>query len=214
MTFDLPLASLSTVFALHWAVLLSPGVNTLLVAQLAASGQPRSAAAASVGISSIALAWATLAALGVGAVFSAHPSIRLSMQVACGLYLLWIATKLWRGSAGALGTAAPMRAAQALRMGLLTNATNPKTALFFGSVFATALPHSASWALIASAVALMWLNSLVWHLLLTAAFSRQRIQHAYAAQGRILSRVASLALGAFGLRMLIQSAQEARQRIT
>jgi threonine efflux protein len=202
---------LATAFALHWAVLLTPGPNALLIAQLAASGHARAARAASVGIASVALTWATLAALGVGAVFAAHPALRTTLQAAGGAYLLWIAAKLWRASRSAnqptatQGTLTAFTTAQAFRLGLVTNLGNPKTALFFGSVFATSLPAEPTSALLAAAIALMTANSLAWHLLLSWAFSHARVQRAYARQQGLLHALASAVLAVFGGRLLLRA---------
>jgi threonine efflux protein len=81
------LSTLLTVALLHWAALVTPGVNFFVLSQLAASGQRRSACYAALGISVVAVTWAILAVLGVNALFMAHPQVRLAMQVAGGIYL-------------------------------------------------------------------------------------------------------------------------------
>lgn len=68
------------------------------------------------------------------------------MQIAGGLYLLQLAWKLWCSGGGNVqppaAGAATLGPAAALRVGLMTSALNRKIALFYGSVFATALPAS------------------------------------------------------------------------
>ena len=80
--------TLLTIAVLHWAVLILPGFNFLLIGQLAASGRRSTAMAAVVGMTTATLLWALLAVAGVGIVFTAHPVIRQLAQVAGGLYLL------------------------------------------------------------------------------------------------------------------------------
>ena len=136
--------TLVTIAVLHWAVLLVPGFNFLLIGQLAAGDRRAAALAAVAGMTTATLVWAGLAVAGVGLVFQAHPAVRLVMQVAGGLYLAWVAVGLWRS--GRPASAPPsdgLASAAAFRVGFLTSALNPKIALFYGSVFATALP--ASW---------------------------------------------------------------------
>ena len=70
------LSALASIAVLHWAVLLVPGFNFVLIGQLAASGQRRSAFAAVAGMTLGTLTWALLAVLGVGVVFAAHPALR------------------------------------------------------------------------------------------------------------------------------------------
>lgn len=173
-------ASLITIALLHWAVLLVPGFNFVLLGKLAA-GQSRAAAMAAVaGMTTGTLAWATLAVLGVGAVFSAHPLLRQTAQVAGGLYLLQLAVKLWRsGTTPASPTTAHMSGAAAFRVGFVTSALNPKIALFYGSVFATALPAVPSVLHAASAVGLVYANSIVWHTGLALVLSHGAVQSAY-----------------------------------
>lgn len=151
------LQSLVTIALLHWAVLLVPGFNFVLIGQLAASGSRRGALAAVVGMTTATLIWAVLAVSGVGAVFSAHPMLRLVAQVGGGLYLLYLAAGLFRaGGATAPAEQAVQGGLAAFRAGFVTSALNPKIALFYGSVFATALPAQPSAWLVAAAVALVY----------------------------------------------------------
>lgn len=206
------LATLTTIAALHWVVLITPGVNLMLVSQLAAGGQQRAAIYACFGITTVTLTWALLALLGVNALFTAHPQLRLGLQIMGGVYLCYVALRLWR--AGAPAAAAPQTARlarwAAFRIGFLTNIMNPKSALFFGSVFATALPPTPAPGLLVAAVALVYLNALLWHLFLALAFSRPKVQAAYARQRSLLNRAAGLVVGAFGLRLLATTVQEVR----
>jgi threonine efflux protein len=73
------------------------------------------------------------------------------------------------------------------------------------------LPPQPSVGVMATAVALMFANSLGWHLLLGFAFSRAGVQRAYARQQRVLNRLAAAVLGAFGLRLWAQTAMDAQQ---
>lgn len=212
------LATLLTIAVLHWAVLLLPGFNFVLIGQLAASGQRRAAWHAVGGMTTATLAWATLAVAGVGAVFAAHPLLRQGMQIAGGLYLLQLAWKLWRS--GGAGAQAPepgnatttMGPAAAFRAGFMTSALNPKIALFYGSVFATALPVDPSPQLVGLAVAMVYANSVLWHNFLAAALSRPQIQRAYLRKYAPLNRVSAGLVGLLGVKLIVATLQEARVR--
>jgi threonine efflux protein len=91
-----------------------------------------------------------------------------------------------------------MTAARAFALGFFTNALNPKSALFFGSVFATALPAAPSTALLFAVVMLAFANALVWHLSLAIAFSTRAVQTGYARQRTLLNRFAALVMGVLG----------------
>ena len=207
------LTTLLTVALLHWIVLVTPGVNVLLVSQLAASGHRRSAFFAGLGVTIVAVTWAMLALLGVSALFTSLPKLRLALQVAGGIYLCYVAVRLWRSSTSAKGTQSEMLVPwAAFRLGFLTNIMNPKSALFFGSVFATALPQEASSSLLVAATALVFVNALCWHTFIAVAFSHPRVQAAYSRQRRLLNRVAGAFVGAFGIRLLAATANEVQSR--
>lgn len=204
---------LLAIAVMHWVVLVTPGANVLVVSQLAASGHRRAACFAALGVTVVAVLWAMLAVLGVHAVFSAHPLLRAMLQVAGGLYLCYVAVRLWRsGVSTEHVTQSRLGPYAAFRLGVLTNILNPKSALFFGSVFATALPAAPSAFLLAAAVAVVFVNALIWHLFLALAFSQPKVQAAYGQQRKVLNRVASALVGAFGLRLLLSTLAEARAR--
>ena len=94
-------ASLLAIALLHWAVLLVPGFNFVLLCQLAAGRSRVTALAAAMGMSTGTLMWASLAVFGVGAVFAAQPVLRQVVQGLGGAYLVYLALRMWRsGCAG------------------------------------------------------------------------------------------------------------------
>jgi threonine efflux protein len=200
---------LVTLWLLHVAVLLTPGANLLLVSQLAASDRRGSASFAALGVSVGAGMWAALAVFGVNAVFLAFPGFRLTLQAVGGIYLVYVAARMWRsGVPSRQEEDRPLSAWSAFRVGLLTNATNPKPALFFTSVFAASFPAEPSAPLQAATITLFFANSLGWHLFLAFAFSRQRIRVGYTWNRTLINRLAGAVLGAIGLRLLTVSAAE------
>lgn len=207
------LATLLAVALRHWLALMTPGANVLVVSNLAASGSRRAAVFAGLGVTVVAGVWSSLAVLGVNAIFAAHPYLRISVQVAGGLYLLYVALRLWCTSAAARGgQSIQLSPSAAFRLGFLTNIMNPKSALFFGSVFATAFPPEPSPLLLLLAVALVVVNALVWHMFLALAFSHHRVQAAYARRRAAIGRTAGTLVGAFGVRLLFVAASELRAR--
>src|SRR6185295_10808026 len=96
------LSTFATIWVLHVSAMMSPGPNVLLVSQLAASDRARSAVLAAVGVACGATLWATCAVLGVHVVFVVFPGLRLALQITGGVYLLYVAIRLWRSSGAAL----------------------------------------------------------------------------------------------------------------
>lgn len=195
-------STLVTVSVLHWLVLVTPGANVLVVSQLAASGQRKAALCAAGGVTSVALIWSVLAVLGVHAIFAAHHYLRMMLQLAGGGYLCYVAIRLWRsGSQQTQAHRTAMNSAAAFRLGFLTNIMNPKSALFFGSVFASALPASPSSTLLVAVVGMVFVNALVWHAVLALTFSQARVQRAYGRYRGRLNRIAAIVVAVFGLRL-------------
>jgi threonine/homoserine/homoserine lactone efflux protein len=171
----------------------------------------KSAAYAAVGVAVGAALWACAAALGIKAIFEMFPPFRLTLQVAGACYLLYIAHRLWNAGAKSAAEATEPTSARAFRLGLLTNLSNPKAALFFGSIFSASLPVEPSSLLLFCAVGLVVLNSLLWHLLLAYLFSRGSLQAAYDAKRHIVGRGSSLVVGALGLSLLSVTLREAKR---
>lgn len=200
----------ATIVLLHWAILIAPGANVLAVLQLAASGQRRAAVGAALGIATVAVTWAALALVGVHALFSALPALRIALQCIGGAYLLHVATRLWRiGGLTAAGAATATSLRAGFSVGVLANVANPKSALFFGSVFAAALPAAPDAEVVVLCLALVLVNALAWHLALAWVFSRPAAQRRYARHKRALARIGAVLLGAFAGRMLFGAALDA-----
>jgi threonine efflux protein len=204
-------APLLAIAVLHWAVLVIPGFNFVLIGQLAASGSQRAAMSAVAGMTAATLVWACLAVAGVGVVFSAHPTLRIGVQIAGGLYLLHLAYKLWRAGGEVTASAPPvLGSGAAFRAGFMTSALNPKIALFYGSVFATSLPANPPLLLAVAAVLLVFANSVVWHSSLALLLSRPSIQGAYVKHNRFLNRLSAAVVGIYGAKLIAAAMEETR----
>lgn len=107
----------------------------------------------------------------------------------------------------------PLSPMAAFRAGFLTNVTNPKAALFFGSVFAASFPANPSNALQLSAVAVVFCSALSWYFFLASAFSMHHVQNAYLSLSVIVRKFSSITFGAFGVSLLIASWREARANL-
>lgn len=129
--------------ALALIVTLTPGPDTLLVASHAARNGARAGMAALAGIMTGAAWYGTLIALGALSILVAVPALFLAVKVAGALYLAWLgAGMIWNALKGgrreASAKALDLKAPYA--QGFLTNALNPKVALFY----LAALPQFAS----------------------------------------------------------------------
>jgi threonine efflux protein len=201
---------LASLFVVDLLAAISPGPNFVLVSHTAASSSRRDAFAAVVGVITANLAWAVAVVLGLTAIFIVVPSLYAAIKVLGGIYLIYLAIGLWRSRpdarserGAAQGTATGTCALRAYVRGLLTAATNPKSVVYFGSVFAVFLsPGTPAWVQLA-AVAIAIANGLLWYGLVAALFSIGAVQARYLAVRRPLNRLAGVLLGAFGARLVL-----------
>lgn len=193
---------LLAVAAIHTVVLVIPGPDVLLVSQTALARTRRAALLAGLGVVLGIACWAALALLGIGLLFQAFPWIHGVVKVAGGAYLLWMGVNLWRSSARPDAQAAPIQAPlsdlAALRAGFLTNISNPKAAVFFGSVFSGVLGAHAGTSLKLAAFLVIVGLSVGWFALVAAGMSTAPMQRAYLRARRAVDRVAGTLMLGFG----------------
>jgi threonine/homoserine/homoserine lactone efflux protein len=168
MTYALLAAFIATASLLA----ITPGLDTALVLRMAAIGGPRPAALAGFGVAVGCFCWATLVALGLGALLAASQLAYTALRWAGAAYLLWVGYKMMRyprrsflAEAGGHDT---RRAAFAT--GALTNLLNPKVGIFYVSFLPQFVPHGVPVApYIMLLGAIHALLSLVWFACLIAA---------------------------------------------
>ena len=200
---------LFTIWLLHFAALVVPGANVIYITYLAASHNARTAAFASIGIAMGVAIWSTASILGVHILFDNFPQLRIGVKLLGVIYLLYIAFLLWRTKLTRDHlNLPPLSKCKAIGGGLLVNLTNPKAAMFFGSVFSATLPANPSTLLLICSVAVVVLNSLSWHLFLSYAFSRHKVQRGYYHYNTIINRVSSALFGGLGLYLLTDVIRE------
>ena len=204
------LSTLLTVWLLYLGAMVSPGPNILLVSQLAASRGRKAAWVAGLGVAFGAGVWASCAVLGIHALFLAFPNLRLTLQMVGAFYLLYVAARLWRSGTPSIESSIRKRGLWvAFRAGALTNLTNPKAALFFGSIFAASFPAQPKAALQLGAIAVVVLSAIAWYTLLAVIFSRSVVVQNYARASVLLGRLASVCFGIISVGMLYKTVREA-----
>lgn len=197
---------LGSVAGLYLMLAVSPGPNFLVITMAAVSQSRRHAIYTALGVSTASVLWAGLAAAGLGVVIAHFNWAHRVLQVAGGLYLLYIGVKIFRNAPQPM----PQRAAygvgqrtlQAYRYGLVTNLTNPKSLVFFSSAFATLFtPGLAVWAKV-SAVVVVALISIAWNILMATAFSADGARQNYSRAKCTIDRLTGGLLAFFGLKLI------------
>jgi threonine efflux protein len=195
---------------IHFPVMVSPGPNFLLVTQTAVSQSRRAAVLTALGIATGAVLWSGMAAIGVGILLTKPGWLFRVLRILGGAYIVYIGIRMWlkKGKKILVSTEATSDHGSGLRvyrMGLFTNLTNPKSAVFFGSIFTALIGPSLPIWLRVAAVCIIGFNAVWWHVTLAFVFSGKRVQRIYTAIHKWVDWVAGGFLTFSGLRLIWES---------
>jgi threonine/homoserine/homoserine lactone efflux protein len=178
----------------------SPGPSFVMVAQTSLSTTPRNGRVAALGIGAGGLTFAIAATLGLGAVLAYAGPLFLIVKIAGGAYLLYLGIRLWQASTREENDVehAPAVSTRTFVTAMLTQLSNPKAIVVYGSVFASALPlHPAPWLLVALPVA-VWAVETLWYLIVATVMSRPAARHVYRRAAKAIDRTAGTVMGGLG----------------
>jgi threonine/homoserine/homoserine lactone efflux protein len=197
-----PLLSL----ALLWTVaVVTPGPNFFNIAQLAASQSRRHGVVAALGVATGTVLWGLAGGLGIKTLFSVAPALYLGFKIAGGCYLIYLGLKQFKRKA-AIAPGEPAATHQTYlsvyARGLLGNMTNPKSALFVTTIFATAMPAHVSPLLLALAVLTMATLSFSWYCSVALFFASRRVAGVYERSRQWLDRLAGGCYLLFGAHLV------------
>lgn len=200
------IALVLTIVPTHFAVMISPGPNFVLLSSTALSIGRRAGIRAALGIAVGSLIWMTAAAVGVTAMLEALPALGIILKILGGLYLIYLGFRLWR-SKGIVNAAPTMTsgpgADHGFRQGLIVNLTSPKSAAYFGSIFAVFLTDDVPFLALFSLILCLFCMSVIWHAALATAFSAEKIRRPYLQFAETINKVAGAVLTVLGLRMVL-----------
>ncbi|MBY5546087.1 LysE family transporter [Rhizobium leguminosarum] len=196
------LFSLFTIGLVQLVAVISPGPSFLITAQTAAARSRSDGVKVALGLGSGSLLWALAALLGLNMLFHALPTLFFVMKVAGALFILWVAFQIFRHASEPLVIEDRDGAANPFLKGLLTQLSNPKVAVFFGSIFVSMLPAEAPLWMTIALFAIVFLNEFSWYSIVAILFGSGRIRTFYIGMKSWIDRITGLFLGALGLRLL------------
>ena len=205
-----PIAQLAAIAGVMLLACASPGPDMLAVTSHAFARR-RAGVCAAAGVATSHALWTTLAVFGLGLILARLAWLYEGIRIAGGVYLLYLGVKTLIGLRQPAATeAAPPPAAaksssgaQAYRRGLLVGLTNPKAAVFFGSLFVTLLPAHASLWVHGATVLTVVAVSIGWFTSIALLFSTGRMQRGYAKLRRPVDALMGSVLVALGARLAL-----------
>lgn len=185
---------------------ISPGPSFLLVARISISESRSSGLAAAVGMGVGGTILAILALLGLKAVFSSMPMLYNGMKLLGGFYLMYIGLQMWRGANSPLsiqetGGATGQSCRKAFGVSLFTQLSNPKTIVFYGSIFAALLPATLPPLLMIALPACVFLIEAGWYGIVAMVLSSAAPRAVYLRAKPGIDRTAGGLIGLLGIKL-------------
>ncbi|MDP1315671.1 threonine transporter RhtB [Acinetobacter lwoffii] len=178
---------LFTICLLHFVAQLSPGPDILLIAKSAASTTRQNALKVIAGISAGIVVWVVLTLAGFTVLIGQFPWIQQALMLLGGMFLAKMGWAMLKGGVHSFknghqtddDTNGQVQAKNYFMLGLWTNLSNPKTLIYFSSVFSLALSSSASDYLKAQLAVIIPLQTFVTFALLMLLISQPKIKTLY-----------------------------------
>lgn len=185
----------------------SPGPSFVMVARVAISSSRVRALSAALGMGVGGVIFAAAALLGLQAVLLAVPALYVGLKALGGLYLCYLGYVIFRSAKAPLAVPdmngeSAGRASRSFWLGLLTQLSNPKTAIVYASVFAAFLPTSFTPVFAATLAALIFSIEAGWYCLVALLLSSARPQRAYLSYKRWVDRAAGAVMFGLGIRLV------------
>ncbi|MGP2969579.1 threonine export protein RhtC [Serratia marcescens] len=194
-----------TVALVHLIALMSPGPDFFFVSQTAASRSRREAMMGVVGISLGIVVWAGVALMGLHLILQKMAWLHQIIMVGGGIYLCWMGWQLLRSARAQPAAEAQValpKAGRSFIRGFLTNLSNPKAVIYFGSVFSLFVGDSvgagARWGLFLLIVA----ETFVWFSLVAVVFALPAMRRGYQRLAKWIDGVAGVLFTGFGLHLI------------
>ena len=179
------LFALCTLVFIHFCALITPGPDFFLVSQTAISRSRKQSMFVVLGITSSVMVWALLALLGLNIIFEKMAWLKQVMLVIGGIYLCWLGFQMLRSAFSKKPATEqhhfelPQNNLHFFLKGLLTNLSNPKAVIYFGSVFSVFLANPALDGVHSLLFIIVSIETLVWFSFVAFVFSLPSFKAAY-----------------------------------
>lgn len=198
------ISTLVSIGLVQMLAVISPGPSFLVTARTAVARSRFDGVKVGLGIGAGTVIWSSAALLGLNVLFRAVPVLFLGMKIMGALFILWIALQIFRHADDpvAIEGANGENGASPFMSGFLTQISNPKAAVFFGSIFIAMLPSAVPVWMMVALIALVSFNEVWWYALVALFFGARPVRRFYIRAKVWIDRVTGLFLGGLGLRLL------------
>ncbi|QSN64705.1 MULTISPECIES: LysE family translocator [unclassified Caballeronia] len=190
-----------------------PGPSFVMVARNAIGLSRADGLATAFGMGLGGITFAGIALAGLYTVLFAVAWLYVALKIAGGLYLLYIALRIWRGASQPLsmqtdGARETGSARRSFWLGVSTQLSNPKTAIWYGSIFAALLPqHPPLWCYFVLP-SLVFCIEFGWYTVVAVCFSSRRPRDVYLRAKVWIDRIAATMVATLGLRLIVAAGKD------
>jgi threonine/homoserine/homoserine lactone efflux protein len=184
---------------------MSPGPSFVMVARTAVASSRADGLAAALGMGVGGVLFACAALLGLHMVLTAVPWLYMGLKALGGAYLIYLGWMIWRGARAPLRFVEGASARTFFRsfwLGLLTQASNPKTAVVYASVFVSLLPREVPLAATLILPLAIFVVEAGWYSVVALALSAPSPRAAYLRWKVWVDRAAGGAMGLLGIKLI------------
>ncbi|MFM0519818.1 MULTISPECIES: LysE family translocator [Caballeronia] len=203
----------TAVFAILFSLLLGamiPGPSFVIVARNSIGISRADGLATALGMGVGGIFFGGIALAGLYTLLVAVEWLYIALKIAGGLYLIYIASKIWRGAAKPMQIPtqddAPTLTTSARKsfwLGLTTQLSNPKTAIWYGSIFAALLPqHPPLWCYFVLPPMVFAIET-GWYTVVALGFSSKGPREMYLRARKWIDRIAASVIAMLGLRLIL-----------
>ena len=198
---------LITIAGIYFMLAVSPGPNFLIISVAAAGKSRLYATFVALGVSTASVFWSGLAAMGLGLVLAQFQGSQRALQIFGGMYLLYIAFKTLKNAKAPLAknieVSADLNVFSGYLSGLLTNLGNPKSLIFFSSVFATLYTPDITTTLKVWSILVVGVVSIGWNLVVVFVFSSKQSQNIYTGSMKWIDYMTGGLIGFCSLKLIL-----------
>jgi threonine/homoserine/homoserine lactone efflux protein len=201
-------AAIASILAALLLGAMSPGPSFLLVARNAIGVSRSNGIATALGMGVGGIFFSGIALCGLYTLLAAVGWLYATLKIAGGIYLIFLASMIWRGASQAMvvdnnGGAQRRSLSKSFWIGLTTQLSNPKAAVAYGSIFVALLPqHPPVWCYFALPP-LVFLIEAGWYTVVALCLSSQLPRDIYLRSKKWIDRLAASAIAVLGLRLIL-----------
>ena len=196
------LATLLHLSLIHILMAMLPGPNTVVVSYCSISQSRRAGMIAAAGVAMASLIWVSLSLAGIGIILLNAGNLFRLLRLLGAAYLIYVGVKLLRASGNRIELPRTTIYRSPFVAGMLTTLSNPKSAVFWTSIFSILLPASAPPWFWAAVLCLITVQSLCWYGVVALAFSSPVSRKYYANVSTALNRISGGFMVFFGLKIM------------